>query len=270
MNTELDFLSVIVLNGQWLVLAGVALLLLCAAELGYRCGLRLFVQSDEARKCQIGGVQGATLGLLGLLLGFTFSMAIERFSLRQRLVIEEANAIETAYLHAAFLPETPRAEVKSLLRQYVELRLEFYEVLAEAPRLAEVEKNAAAIRGAIWAQTVAAAKSAPELSPFMEQFLNALTEMTRLCATRTAAVHSRVPGAVWLLVLLVSCAGCAVTGYAAGATGKRAVFANILLPFIVAVVITILVDFSRPQDGLTGIDQSSMAALQEKLRVRPD
>ena len=165
-------------------------------------------------------------------------------------------------------PEARRAEVEALLRRYADLRLEFYGALADQSRLAEVEGKAMAVRDAIWAQTVSATKNDPMLSPFVEQFINAFTETNRLCATRSAAIRSRVPGAVWLLVMLLSCAGCAVTGYAAGATGKRTVFANFLLPIMVAVVITILVDFSRPQDGLTGINQSSMVALREKLRAR--
>jgi len=268
LNTKLDFFLASIVSSQWLVLVGVAALLLCGAELGYRCGFRLFVQADEARKCQISGVQTATLGLLGLLLGFTFSMAIERFSLRQRLAIDEANVIETTFHQAAFLPEAQRDKVEALLCRYVDLRLAFYDVLGDPARLAEVEGKATAVRDEIWAHAVVTSKGDEKSSPFVEQFVTALAETTRLCATRTAAVHSRVPGAVWLLVLMMSFAGCAVTGYAAGATGKRAVFANMLLPVIVAVVITILVDFSRPADGLTGIDHSSMVTLRGKMHSR--
>jgi hypothetical protein len=257
-----------IFSSQWLVLVSTALLLLGGGEVGYRFGLRLFAGKDEARKCQIGGVQGATLGLLGLLLGFTFAMAIERFNVRQQLVIAEANAIETTYLHAAFLPDARRAEVEALLRRYADLRVEFYDVLGDQSRLADVDRKATVVREEIWAQTVSATKNDPALSPLVEHFINAFTETNRLCAMRTAAIRNRVPGAVWMLVMLMSCVGCAVTGYAAGAAGKRAVVANLLLPILVSVVITILVDFSRPQDGLTGINQSSMVALREKLRAR--
>ena len=76
-----------------MVLIIVGLLLLALGEVGFRAGLRLFVAKDEPRKGQIGGIQGAVLGLLALLLGFTFSMAVGRYENRRDLVLKEANAI---------------------------------------------------------------------------------------------------------------------------------------------------------------------------------
>ena len=75
-----------------------------AAEFGFRVGLRLYRAHDEARKEQIGGTQGAMLGLLALLLGFTFAMAVGRYETRRTLVLTEANAIGTTCLRASFLP----------------------------------------------------------------------------------------------------------------------------------------------------------------------
>ncbi len=268
MQNILDAILFSIFGSLWLVFTTCLVLLLASAELGYRFGRRLFTTRDEARKEQIGGIQGAILGLLGLLLGFTFAMAIERFAVRQSMVLEEANAIEMTYLHAAFLPPTVQTEVETLLGRYADLRLEFYDALQDPSHVADVEGNAVLIRDQIWAKTVAASRGSEPLSPLAELFFNSLSETSRLCATRTAAVRSRVPGAVWLLVVVVSCAGCAVTGYYAGASGARSAFANWHLPLMVAVVITVLVDFSRPQDGLIGIDQSSMIALREKLHAR--
>ena len=85
-----------IFQNQLLVLIIVALLLLTIAEAGFHRGMKLFVAHDEKRKAQISGVHGAVLGMLGLLLGFTFSMAVSRYENRRDLVLQEANAIGTA------------------------------------------------------------------------------------------------------------------------------------------------------------------------------
>ena len=85
-----------VFQSQWVVFALPAVLLVGFAELGFRLGLRLYVATDTARKGEISGIQGALLGLLGLLLGFTFAMAVSRYQARRDLVVKEANAIGTS------------------------------------------------------------------------------------------------------------------------------------------------------------------------------
>src|SRR6187397_3131870 len=94
----------IVFRNQWLFGLLVGVVLLGLTEAGYRIGLRLYATRDEARRTQIGGVQAAVLGLLGLLLGFTFSMAVNRYELRRDMVLKEANAAGTAWLRASLLP----------------------------------------------------------------------------------------------------------------------------------------------------------------------
>jgi hypothetical protein len=111
-----------VFQAQWVVFVLPAVLLVGFAELGFRLGLRLYLAKDAARKAEIGGIQGALLGLLGLLLGFTFAMAVGRYQARRDLVVKEANAIGTTFLRASLLPEAHRAPVEDLLRRYVEAR----------------------------------------------------------------------------------------------------------------------------------------------------
>src|SRR5271156_6037340 len=100
----MDRFLVFIFANQWLVIAIVGLLLLVVTEWGFRAGLRLHLAGDEPRKGQIGNIQGAVLGMLGLLLGFTFAMAVGRYEARRSLVLNEANDIGTTYLRASFLP----------------------------------------------------------------------------------------------------------------------------------------------------------------------
>ena len=231
---------------------------------GFRAGRRLFVTKDEPRKGQIGGIQGAVLGLLALLLGFTFSMAVGRYENRRDLVLKEANAIGTTYLRASFLPEAQATAVEGLLRSYVDVRLDFYSAGNDSNKIAAAEEETARLQRELWVQTVAAAKEAP--SPITATFINALNETIDLDATRLNALRSRVPSAVWLLVLIVAGAGCFASGYGAGASGERTGFSGGMLPVLIAVVITLIADFDRPRQGLISVSQQPLLDLKQSFQ----
>lgn len=251
---------------QFTVLLFCVGLLLIAADLGFRLGLRLHLSRDEARKGQIGGIQGAVLGLLGLLLGFTFAMAAGRYETRRDLVVQEANAIGTTYLRASLLPDSYRAPVEDGLRRYVDVRIDFYEAGEDDQRLAAAEQESAALQKEIWNTAIAAAKEAP--SPLTASFITSLNETIDLDATRMNALRSHVPGAVWLLVLGVATCGCCASGYAAGSSGVRNGFSNLVMPILVAIVVALIADLDRPRGGLIGIKQQALLDLRETIGGR--
>jgi hypothetical protein len=252
-----------VFRNQWLVLTIVGLLLLGFAELGFRRGLRLFVTQDERRKAQIGGVQGAILGMLGLILGFTFAMAVARYESRRDLVLQEANSIGTTYLRASLLPEAHKIPVEATLGRYVDARLAFYQSGTDRALLASAESQTAALQRELWAHAVAASREAP--TPITATFIVSLNETIDLDATRLNALRSHVPGAVWILVLVVAAASCYASGYNAGASGARTSFSNAMLPLLIAVVITLISDFDRPRQGLVGISQQPLLDFKASL-----
>jgi hypothetical protein len=257
-----DFLRSI-FRDQWRVILIVGLLLLALAEAGFRTGMRLFVAHDERRKGQVSGIQGAVLGLLALLLGFTFSMAVTRYEHRRDLVLQEANSIGTTYLRASLLPEAHKTALAAKLRRYVDVRLAFYSAGNDHAKIAAAENEASAMQRELWAHTIAAAKEAP--TPITAAFINSLNETIDLDATCLHALLSRVPSAVWLLVLVVAGAGCYASGYSAGASGARTGFSNGMLPVLIAVVITLIADFDRPRQGLIGISQQPLLDLKANL-----
>src|SRR5687768_8375623 len=105
---------------QGVLAAVVTVVLLAVSEAGYRLGRTPYLANDEPRRSQIGGMQAAVLGMLGLLMGFTFSMGVERFDERRELVVTEANAIGTTWLRAGLLPAAQAQPVRELLLQYVD------------------------------------------------------------------------------------------------------------------------------------------------------
>jgi hypothetical protein len=249
---------------QWLVFAVAVVLLLVSAEVGYRFGLRLHRASDQARQGQIGTTQGAVLGILALLLAFTFSMAVNRYETRRELVLQEANAIGTTYLRASFLPDAHKTAIEGLLRRYVDVRLDFYGAEEEETKIGAAEQAAAQIQHELWTHAVAAGKETP--TTLAAIFMNALNETIDLDATRLHALRTHVPGAVWLLVLAVAACGCCANGYGAGASGARSMFTNAMLPLLIAVAITLVVDLDRPRAGLIGVNQQPLLDLKQSLQ----
>lgn len=252
-----------IFNHQWLMLLTVAVLLFGLAEAGFRIGSNLHLTKDQARKSQISGVQGAVLGMLGLLLGFTFAMAVGRYDTRKELVLKESNTIGTTWLRASLLPEAHRAPVKQLLRDYVDVRLKYQPITRDPAMLAEGMRLSAEIQGKLWKHTEAAAAEAP--NPIVASFVTTLNEMIDTDAERVAASRNHIPSGVWLLLLLVAGFGCFTSSYGSGAEGARSAFTAYLLPGLIAVVIMLVFDLSHSRQGIIGISQQPMLDLQSSM-----
>ena len=255
----------LIFRNQWVFGLIVAMVLLGLAEVGYRVGLRLYTAKDEARRSQIGGVQGAILGLLGLLLGFTFSMAVNRYETRRAMVLKEANAVGTAWLRAGLLPEAQRTAAKELFRRFVETRLKFQKVSDDPAQLAEGLRLSAEIENQLWQHAETAAKAAP--TPITATFINALNEMIDTDAERIDASRNRIPEAVWLLLVLVAASGCLTSAYGSGAQGARSGFTSALLPLLITIVIIFIFELLHTHQGIVSISQQPLLDLLGSMRT---
>jgi hypothetical protein len=261
----LDFVINNILRSDWIALLVVGTILFLATELGFRVGRRHTPERRKAHQGQSGTLQGALLGLLGLLLGFTFAMAVGRYEARKQLVLDEANGIGTAWLRAGFLSERTRDVIRPALTDYIDARLR---VAAVAPgseefnqQIARSEQNQATM----WRATVDEVKV--ENSPSTSLFTASLNDLVDLDAKRQAAARNHVPGSVWLLLMLVSFTVCWTTGYttALGEAGRHAL-PMVILPILLTIVITIIADLDHPQRGLIKVSQQSMLDLQNTLK----
>jgi hypothetical protein len=249
---------------QWTVLILTAVLLLVIAEVGFRVGLRLYATGNDARKRQIGGIQGAVLGLLGLLLGFTFAIAGDQYDRRRTLVLQEANGIGTTYLRAGLLPEAHQAPVKDLLRRYVDLRLKYQPLVDDPAKRAEGMRMSAEIQAELWKHAAEAAKEAP--NNITAIFIESLNETIDSDAERIAAMRAHIPGGVWLLLVIVAAFGCVITGYGAGADAARTALSSVFLPLMITLVIVLIFDLSHPRQGLIRVSQQPLLDLQQSIQ----
>jgi hypothetical protein len=253
-------------SNQWSVLVVVSTLLLLFAEAGYRIGRRFRRRNPDAASGHGGSIQGAVLGLLGLLLGFTFAMAVARYETRRGLVLDEANSIGTTWLRADFLPSPQRGEMKALLHDYTRHRLAVVAAGKDARAFAAARREVAGFHARLWEKARAAVATDP--GPITATFIVSLNETIDLDASRMAAGRNHVPGAVWLLLLVVAGCGSWASGYGSGAGGPRSAFSQCVFPVLIAVVITLIVDIDRPQRGLIGVSQLPLEELLDSLQPR--
>lgn len=236
----------------------------CALEAGFRVGRRRYAVADEAERSHVAMLQGAMLGLLALLLGFTFAMAVSRFDNRKALVLQEANAIGTTALRADFVSPPAAAEVRELLRGYVAASLAFYDAGIDAARVASAAEAAARIERRLWAIATAAA-SADTHSTTTALFSRSVNDLIDLREKRRIALDDHVPEAVMHLLCASSFLALALVAYGCGLSGKRRLGVNALFALVVALVLTTILDIDRPRRGLVQVSQDSLLRVKASL-----
>ncbi|MCU0753068.1 MAG: hypothetical protein MUC40_08630 [Akkermansiaceae bacterium] len=261
-----DFLARIFVN-QWVVFGFVTILLIALAEVGYRLGIVSRRRNPDAASGHSGSVQGAVLGLLGLLLGFSFAMSVGRFESRRDLLLQEANTIGTTWLRADFLPAPYDRQVKDLLLRYTNLRIDGFPAMEGSELFRKTRAEVAEIHRALWQCADAAVEAKP--TPAVVSFVSSLNETIDLDASRLAARRNRVPGAVWLLLLAVASCSAWASGYSSGVNNTRSVFSELAFPLLIGVVITLIADIDRPVRGLVGVSVAPLEDLLETIRPEP-
>lgn len=230
-----------------------------ASELGFRFGRRFRKQKDV--HFPLGAVQGGSLGLLGLLLGFAFAGASARFLERQDILTAEANAIGTAYLRADLLPPATGDIVRQELRGYLQDRLTLF---AEVNRdkSAQLSENLEARHSAMWSAAVEAVRENPPLAGLV---LPPLNDVIDLLAARNAAALRHLPIPVLGLLIASAAISMTVIGYGAGATGSRHISIVGALGLLIAVSLWVTIDLDHPRIGLIRVNAQSLTDLAASI-----
>jgi hypothetical protein len=201
------------------------------------------------------------LGLVALVLGFTFSLAASRFDARRLAVLEEANAIGTCYLRTRLLPAPEHAQTGSLLREYVDVRL-----AGVSGRSDEAIARSNAIHELLWSQATSAAEKSP--NPITALFVESLNNVIDMHAKRLlVGIHSRIPMVIWIGIFGLSLLGVTAVGYQAGLTTTRRSPAMLALVLAFGVVLILIADLDRGQEGLLRISQQPLLDLQKSMQA---
>ena len=248
------------------VIAGVlAALLLGAVELGFRLGSAHRSDSDDRAGVALTTIIGALLGLLALLLGFTFSMAVSRYDARRRLVVEDANAIGTAFLRTQFLPEAERAASAQRLRRYVDVRLELHQAASEGTPTAAGLDETKRLQDELWALAVGAADAQQQSLP-IQLYVASLNQLIDVHGERYAVVLASLPEAVLHLLFVMTVGTGGLIGYACGRVGQRYGVSTTIFAMLIVGVIMVIMDLDRPRHGLIRVSQQPIVDLQQALK----
>jgi hypothetical protein len=246
----------------WGVFIAILLIVLLSVECGYRVGKYRRDHREWEKEPPVGTMVGATLGLLALILAFTFGLAAARFDTRRQVLLDEANAIGTTYLRAGMLPDKGK-EIRTLLRNYVGARIE----AVRSNKITEGIRNSENTQNELWTQATAVAEKNPN-SIIVGLFVQSLNQMIDLHAARLqASLRSRIPGAIWIGLFAVAALSLAVMGYHAGMVGTRRSLAILAVAFTFSVVIEIIADLDRPQEGILKVSQQALLDLQRSMNT---
>lgn len=245
----------------WAILPLTIFVALLSVELGYRVARYRLQRSQEEKESPVGGMVGATLGLLAFMLAFTFGLAGSRFEDRRQVLLSEANAIGTTYLRAAMLPEPMRTEAQNVLREYVDVRLE----AVQPGKLDQALVKSEELHNKLWSVAVAAVEK--DRSAITALFVQSLNEVIDLHATRVMAVlRSRVPGVIWTVLYVLAILAMVIMGYHSGLAQSRRSLAVIALVVGFSSVMFLIADLDRPGKGAFRVSQQAMIDLRHSMK----
>jgi hypothetical protein len=258
---NLDFLYS---QDEWFVQICFFAMLMAAGELGFRLG-RYAMASPTVKKgkAQVSVIEASLLGVLGLLLGFTMSMAVSRFERRTQLVLDEANAIGTAYLRTQLLPAPSAAEMANLLRQYVDIRVRNPNY-SDRGQLAAMRRESQVLQTRLWA--IAVERAHADSNPLIAvQLVQSLNHVIDLDAARWMAFLDRVPSAVIYVNAMVALFAAILAGYAFGIDGARKIFPMCTLGIVITVVLGVILDLDSSRIGAILVSQQPLIDLNLQL-----
>lgn len=249
----------------------IALTLLVLMVLSLKVGHMLGERSTSIKNCQpckehIATLLSSLLGMLALVLGFSFSIALERHGSRSEAVVEESNAIGTAYLRVGLLPELEQVEVKVLFINYLQLRLDEAKInLTQTAKREALNQTTSQFQIQLWdrAMKLAANDSNPVR---VGLYIQALNEMIDAYGKRYAELNRHIPELVLLLLYgaLIICGG--MLGYSAGVAGHKPSNAVFVMLSLVVLLMYVVIDLDRPRRGLIVINQAPMESLRTLIR----
>lgn len=245
-----------------LILAVTFVALTGSAWLGRKVADR-YRQTAQSEHENLNLVLGATLTLLGLIIGFTFSMALNRYDQRKALEEAEANAISTQYLRADLLQAADAARIKALLHTYLELRMRFY-VESDRAQLDAVAARTGELQRQLWEVTAAATTPSP--NPVTALAIEGVNDVLNSQGYTQAAWWNRIPAAAWAMMGLMGICAMLLTGFTSrNVRGQRVVLG--VLPLVLAIAFYLIAEIESPRDGFITIAPQNLQSLADSMRV---
>ena len=218
---------------------------------------------EETERDDFGVVVGGTMTLLALIIGFSFSMAGSRYDQRKNLEEAEANAIGTEYVRADFLPEEGATKVRSLLMNYLDQRVSFYETRDDR-RLQQIGAATAQLEADLWSAIHAPAAVQP--TPVITTAVTGMNDVLNSRGYTQAAWLNRIPLAAWGLMMAIAICCNLLIGYGAR-RGEAKTLLLLVLPLVVSISLTLIANIDSPRGGLVRVHPQNLTSLSQSLRA---
>lgn len=252
-----------------LILAiGLFIGILILLDVGRRLGARRLASDPEGARAGTGTVEGAVFALLGLLIAFTFSGAAARFDARRDLIVQETNAIGTAWLRLDLLPASAQPAIRENFRKYVDSRLATYRKLPDIAAVKAELARSTQLQGEIWTQAVAAGRLEGTPPPATMLLLPALNEMIDITTTRTMVAQLHPPLAIYEMLVGLALVSALLAGYGMAGGKSRSWLHIIGFAAVMAVAVYLIIDLEFPRLGLVRIDAFDQALVELRASMK--
>lgn len=235
------------------------ILLITVYILGYRLRTKTLKKTTEHTVEDLGAINGTLLGLLALLLAFTFGMSNSRYDTRRQLVIEEANNIGTAILRTDIYPDSVRNLLRANLKQYVEARIAFYQAGMDVEKTVAEYKRAGDIGNKIWSIAAAYARE-DDITTRTSELIPALNAMIDITTTRRAAGEATIPDSIMYFLFTL----CLCSSFLLGYDRKNKFDWIVVIGFALMLSATVftIIDLDRPRSGLIDMDSPNQKIIE--------
>ena len=228
--------------------------MLLAQWVGRRIGVRRIREDADGARAGVGAVEGAVFGLMGLLIAFTFSGAASRFDARRQLIVEETNAIGTAWLRIDLLPASAQPAVRQGFRDYLDSRVAMYRNFSDPVVAAQEWAKSTRLQLEIWALVVAACRE-PGMQQAAMLLLPALNQMIDITTTRAMAAEMHPPAIIFGMLFSLTLVAALLAGFAMGG-GKSPSWLHMLgFAAVIAITAYVILDIEYPRRGLIRVDR---------------
>lgn len=235
----------------------VTLVVIGVAELGYQVAKRN--PATDAGAAGRAGIQAAMFTVVGLLLAFSFSLALGRFDARRTAVITEANAIGSTIMRCDLLDDGAAGRMRSYLKDYLEQRIAFVAADADDEARARADRASDTLQREMWSLTASTARRNDRSTEF-PLFVSSLNSTFDAAGLQAGVTSAHIPDAIMILLILIVLIAVGILGFNTGKSGERNVGPMLLLAVTFGLVIGMILDLDHPQRGLVLVNLTPLTA----------
>ncbi|HCL83571.1 MAG TPA: hypothetical protein DIC22_06320 [Chitinophagaceae bacterium] len=224
--------------------------------LGFLYKKRQVRKFPDIEPAGLGTAEGSLLGLMALLLSFAFGIAAAKYETRRQLLVEEANAIGTTILRCDLYPDSSRNLFRADLKNYLEARIEYYEVGDSQDQIDKVISRADSLSGLCWSRAASLSHNPAYTVPTL-QMVPALNAMIDIVTTREAARKSIVPRLIMYILLTLTLVSSFLTGYGSKGHERRRVLV-IAFALMTTLTLYLVIDLDRPRQGYINLSNAQL------------